>query len=105
MTDKQVIENVEKKMNATLLDARHKLAAVRTGRASLSMFDGVMVDYYGTMTPLSQVAKLSVPALRAFHPLRSLHAAGSKALVVHSGCPVGGYRPQRIKQLARPSPL
>jgi ribosome recycling factor len=61
MTDKQVIENVEKKMNATLVDARHKLAAVRTGRASLSMFDGVMVDYYGTMTPLNQVAKLSVP--------------------------------------------
>ena len=61
MTDKQVIEQVDKKMSATLLDARHKLAAVRTGRASLSMFDGVVVDYYGTMTPLSQVAKLSVP--------------------------------------------
>ena len=61
MTDKQIIERVEKKMSATLQDARHKLAAVRTGRASLSMFDGVMVDYYGTMTPLNQVAKLSVP--------------------------------------------
>jgi len=61
MTDKQVIERTEKKMSATLQDSRHKLAAVRTGRASLSMFDGVMVDYYGTMTPLSQVAKLSVP--------------------------------------------
>jgi len=61
MTDKQVIEQVEKKMSATLADARHKLAAVRTGRASLSMFDAVMVDYYGTMTPLNQVAKLSVP--------------------------------------------
>ena len=60
MTDKQVIEQTEKKMNATLQDARHKLAAVRTGRASLSMFDGVVVDYYGTMTPLNQVAKLSV---------------------------------------------
>lgn len=61
MTDKQVLERIEKKMSATLQDARHKLAAVRTGRASLSMFDAVMVDYYGTMTPLSQVAKLSVP--------------------------------------------
>ncbi len=61
MTDKQVIDQVEKKMSATLHDARHKLAAVRTGRASLSMFDGVVVDYYGTMTPLNQVAKLSVP--------------------------------------------
>lgn len=61
MTDKQVLERIEKKMSATLQDARHKLATVRTGRASLSMFDAVMVDYYGTMTPLSQVAKLSVP--------------------------------------------
>src|SRR5258706_5567569 len=61
MTDKQVIGHAEKKMSATLQDARHKLAAVRTGRASLSMFDAVMVDYYGTMTPLNQVAKLSVP--------------------------------------------
>lgn len=61
MTDKQVIDQVEKKMSATLQDARHKLAAVRTGRASLAMFDGVMVDYYGTMTPLNQVAKLSIP--------------------------------------------
>src|SRR4029453_10566990 len=61
MTDKQVLEQVEKKMAATLHDARHKLAAVRTGRAPLAMFDGVMVDYYGTMTPLNQVAKLSIP--------------------------------------------
>ena len=48
-------------MNASIVDARHKLAAVRTGRASLAMFDGVAVDYYGTMTPLNQVAKLSIP--------------------------------------------
>jgi ribosome recycling factor len=61
MNDKQVIEQSDKKMAATLQDARHKLAAVRTGRASLAMFDGVMVDYYGTMTPLNQVAKLSIP--------------------------------------------
>jgi len=61
MTQKDVLDNVEKKMNASIVDARHKLAAVRTGRASLAMFDGVAVDYYGTMTPLSQVAKLSIP--------------------------------------------
>lgn len=58
---KTVLEQTEKRMVATLTDARHKLAAVRTGRASLALFDGVMVDYYGTLTPLSQVAKLSIP--------------------------------------------
>jgi ribosome recycling factor len=58
---KTILDQAEKRMVATLTDARHKLAAVRTGRASLALFDGVMVDYYGTLTPLNQVAKLSIP--------------------------------------------
>lgn len=61
MSDKTILDDTDKKMAATLQDARHKLAAVRTGRASLAMFDGVSVDYYGTPTPLNQVAKLSIP--------------------------------------------
>jgi ribosome recycling factor len=58
---KGILKQTEIKMNATVADARHKLAAVRTGRASLAMFEGVNVDYYGTPTPLNQVAKLSIP--------------------------------------------
>jgi len=58
---KAILDQTEKKMAATIADARHKLAAVRTGRASLAMFDGVMVDYYGTPTPLNQVGNLAVP--------------------------------------------
>ncbi len=58
---KTILAETEKRMAATLADARHKLAAVRTGRASLAVFDGVLVDYYGTPTPLNQVAKLSIP--------------------------------------------
>jgi ribosome recycling factor len=61
MAMKAILDQVDKKMAATQTDARHKLAAVRTGRASLALFDGVMVDYYGTPTPLNQVAKLSIP--------------------------------------------
>lgn len=61
MLDKPILEQTEKRMGASVSDARHKLASVRTGRASLAMFDGVHVDYYGTMTPLNQVAKLSIP--------------------------------------------
>jgi len=57
----QILENGGSRMDATVADARHKLAAVRTGRANLSILDGVRVDYYGTPTPLNQVAKLSVP--------------------------------------------
>lgn len=45
--------------------ALHKdLSRVRTGRASLSLLDGIKVDYYGTLTPLNQVATLSIPESR-----------------------------------------
>jgi len=40
---------------------KRELAKVRTGRASLALVDGVRVDYYGTPTPLNQVASLSTP--------------------------------------------
>jgi ribosome recycling factor len=48
----------------TLDDLKRELSAVRTGRASLHLLDGVKVDYYGTPTPLNQVATLSVPEAR-----------------------------------------
>ena len=51
----------EKKMKDQIEHLRHGLATIRTGRASLSILDGVQVDYYGTPTPLNQVATLSIP--------------------------------------------
>lgn len=61
MTVEEILDRTETRMDATVTDARNKLATVRTGRASLGVFAGVTVDYYGTPTPLNQVAKLSVP--------------------------------------------
>lgn len=58
---KEILDRTGKKMDATVADAGHKLATVRTGRASVAILDGVVVDYYGTPSPLNQVAKLSVP--------------------------------------------
>lgn len=49
------------RMNKALEDFRHELATVRTGRASTSILDHIKVDYYGTLTPLNQVATLGVP--------------------------------------------
>ena len=57
----EILSRTDKRMDATLNDCRHKLGAIRTGRASLAILDRVMVDYYGTPTPLNQVAKLSIP--------------------------------------------
>ena len=57
----ELFREVEMKMKQSV-DAFHaELKTLRTGRASLAMLDGVNVDYYGTPTPLNQLAGLSVP--------------------------------------------
>ncbi len=49
------------RMSKTIEDLRHELSSIRTGRASVSILDPVRVDYYGTSTPLNQVASISTP--------------------------------------------
>ena len=48
-------------MEAVVEDFKRKLSNVRTGRASIGLLDSVMVDYYGSPTPLSQMASVAVP--------------------------------------------
>jgi ribosome recycling factor len=57
----QIIAEAKTRMNKALEDFRHELATVRTGRASTALLDHLKVDYYGTPTPLNQVATLGVP--------------------------------------------
>jgi ribosome recycling factor len=59
-----ILKDLQGGIAKTLDDLRRELASVRTGRASLHLLDGVRVDYYGTATPLNQVATLSVPEAR-----------------------------------------
>ncbi|RME68253.1 MAG: ribosome recycling factor [Nitrospirae bacterium] len=59
--DKALRKRLQEKMDKAIEVFRHDLATVRTGRASLSLIEGITVDYYGTQTPLNQVATLSVP--------------------------------------------
>ncbi len=54
-------KRAEEKMNKALDTLKREFATIRTGRASLGILDGITVDYYGTPTPLNQVANLSVP--------------------------------------------
>lgn len=61
MTHDELMTTTDTRMIASVDDFKHKLATVRTGRASLGILEGVTVDYYGTPTPLNQVAKLSIP--------------------------------------------
>ena len=58
---KAIERDVEGRMVGALNVFREDLAKLRTGRATLGLLDGVSVDYYGSQTPLNQVASLSVP--------------------------------------------
>ncbi len=60
----EILTDLHARIAKTLDDLRRELANVRTGRANLHLLDGVRVDYYGTPTPLNQVATLSVPEAR-----------------------------------------
>jgi ribosome recycling factor len=59
-----VHHKVTEKMEAALEHLKRDLAGLRTGRASVALLDGIRVDYYGTMTPLKQVANISTPEAR-----------------------------------------
>ncbi len=61
MSEKDVIKEARPRMEAAIDDVRRKLSTVRTGRAAVSLLDSVMVEYYGTPTPLSQMASVHVP--------------------------------------------
>ncbi len=60
----EVYEEIEHKMERSLDALRRELSRIRTGRASLALLDGIVVDYYGTPTPLNQLATLAVPESR-----------------------------------------
>jgi ribosome recycling factor len=61
MTVKEIESGARQRMEKVLADLQHAMAAIRTGRASVSLLDGIRVDYYGTPTPLNQMATLHVP--------------------------------------------
>lgn len=61
MSEKDVIKETRVRMDAVIEDFKRKLSTVRTGRAAVSILDNVMVDYYGTPTPLNQMASVHAP--------------------------------------------
>jgi len=62
--NRQNQKEMREKMDRALEALAHEFSSLRTGRASVAIFDGVMVDYYGSPTPLNQVATLSAPEPR-----------------------------------------
>ena len=61
MSEKDVIKETRPRMEGAVEDLRKKLATIRTGRAAVSLLDSVVVEYYGTPTPLNQMASVHAP--------------------------------------------
>ncbi len=59
-----IFDETRESMSKSVAALKKELNRLRTGRASLSIMDGIKVDYYGTLTPLNQMATLAVPESR-----------------------------------------
>ena len=57
---REILDDCDESMSKAIEAFKRELSRIRTGRANLSILDGVRVEYYGSMTPLNQVAALTV---------------------------------------------
>ncbi len=74
-----VLKDLDTRMKAAIESLGREFAAIRTGRASTSLLDGVRVDYYGNSTPMNQMASVSVPDARTI-VIQPWEAAQLKAI-------------------------
>jgi ribosome recycling factor len=58
---KEILAQTKARMEKSIEDFKHVLTSIRTGRANVGLIDHIKVDYYGTPTPLNQMASLAVP--------------------------------------------
>lgn len=65
MPVKTIYNSHDERMSKTLESFKRELASIRTGRATPSLLDRVQIDYYGTLTPVNQVANVSIPDPRS----------------------------------------
>lgn len=85
--EKEILKEAEEKMKKCVEAGAHELAMVRTGRASPSMFDHLKVDYYGTLTPLNQLANVTAPeaSLIMIQPWDKNAVAAIEKAIIKSG--------------------
>ena len=89
LTD-ELIEDGRDRMAKSVESTKHEFASVRTGRASPALLDRIVVDYYGTATPLKQLATISAPEARML-TLQPYDKSSIKA--IERGDPGVGHRP------------
>lgn len=101
-----LVKDVEARMTAALDALGRELASVRTGRASTSLLDGIRVDYYGTPTPVNQMASISVPDARTLviQPWEASQLKAIEKAIMASDLGLTPVNDGKVIRLAMPSP-
>src|SRR5712664_1665098 len=101
-----VLKDAESRMGAALEALGREFATVRTGRASTGLLDAIRVDYYGTPTPLNQMASISVPDARTLtiQPWEASQLKAIEKAIMASDLGLTPINDGKIVRLAMPSP-
>ncbi|MEK7701926.1 MAG: ribosome recycling factor [candidate division NC10 bacterium] len=101
-----LLKDVEARMSAALDALGHELASVRTGRASASLLDSIRADYYGTPTPINQMASVSVPDARTLviQPWEASQLKAIEKAIMASDLGLTPVNDGKVIRLAMPSP-
>lgn len=95
-----ILDMVQEKMEGSIGHLDNELASIRAGKASPRMLDGLMVEYYGSQTPLSQVANVSAPDARtiAVQPWEKTLIPDIERAIINSNL---GLNPENNGELIR----
>jgi ribosome recycling factor len=101
-----VLKDVDARMNAALEALSREFATVRTGRASTALLDGVRVDYYGTPTPISQMASVSTPDARTLviQPWEAGQLGAIEKAIMKSDLGIQPVNDGKLIRLTMPTP-
>ena len=100
-----LLKDVEGKMTAAIESLGRELASVRTGRASTALLDTVRVDYYGTLTPVNQMASVSVPDARTLliQPWEATQLAAIEKAIIKSDLGLNPANDGKLIRLTMPT--
>ena len=100
-----LMKDTEARMQAALDAIVREFATVRTGRASASLLDSVRVDYYGTPTPVNQMASVTIPDARtiAIQPWEALQLAAIEKAIQKSDLGVNPVNDGKLIRLTMPT--
>ncbi|HEU4370019.1 MAG TPA: ribosome recycling factor [Methylomirabilota bacterium] len=101
-----VLKDVDTRMNAALDALSREFATVRTGRASTALLDAIRVDYYGTPTPINQMASVSTPDARTLvvQPWEAGQLGAIEKAIMKSDLGIQPVNDGKLIRLTMPAP-